>query len=837
MWKSCLAAVVLCGCAFGQGYEWQVMFEWSPDVEFTNTTIYPVTVQVPFEHSNGFVRVVARKVEVVDMKKMVMAAVAAILTNGYADLVIPLPVVSGGTASTDSQPPPEEPVVAFPVPTVSGPTGTVTWVGMDDFPTFTAATTDRVIANYSKEAESGDSWVFSTEAAITGMVAVTASSTNTISFDLHDRGGRLTVPSDDMVAFFPLVGGVTNHAEFVNRTLPWYIAPDESYAGGEFFLFGRNLGTGTKLWNEELETWLDCEWSNGYMAKFITPAGWANADYTLFAHNGQGRYYGFNGGISFTKADQYTWDSTIHTVSVHTASAIRSAISAASDGDTVYLTAGTYEIDYDLNFENKSINFEGADGAILTPASNYSTDVNLGKGLINLSQKFAGREDFFSVTNARIANITFAYGDGSLAEPESLLQVSGRNILIENCTFIQTNTPNIDVAGVNCFRTQQSHTYNVTIRSNLFMQAKPLIFGGQNTLYYKNTNMLLHDGGTDSSGYAFHMPSRRFAAFDNIGVNFDDSDETDGFGWGGGRWAYFNGNGSTGYRYHYLGSNTVTDFAVRYNTQLGANDPDQAHMNAGEIGMSEHHATMNRETIAAGTTNSFTFADTTDYTGYAFVVVDGPLFGFYGTIASSASGVHTIDGSFPFAATTNDTIAIGEYGQDVVYYGNDFSGRSYCYDPDWPRDTASAGGSGYGGVQGRLDKANTYNDIDEFITHRSLKEKEGDIAYTMAELNCFNEVRNNNGTNLKQGFNTTVYDSSTSASPYITDVACFGNIFCGNSLTNITVNAFSISAQVNYPIVQTVIENNTGTLAAGASEWGGTNGTDTYTAGNSFTTP
>ena len=41
--------------------EWELTFEWSPDVAFTNATAYPIVVRVPFEHDSGFVRVVARK--------------------------------------------------------------------------------------------------------------------------------------------------------------------------------------------------------------------------------------------------------------------------------------------------------------------------------------------------------------------------------------------------------------------------------------------------------------------------------------------------------------------------------------------------------------------------------------------------------------------------------------------------------------------------------------------------------------------------------------------------------------------------------------------------------
>ncbi len=42
-------------------YEWEITFEYSTDVAFTNVMVYPITVNVPFENGTEFVRVVARK--------------------------------------------------------------------------------------------------------------------------------------------------------------------------------------------------------------------------------------------------------------------------------------------------------------------------------------------------------------------------------------------------------------------------------------------------------------------------------------------------------------------------------------------------------------------------------------------------------------------------------------------------------------------------------------------------------------------------------------------------------------------------------------------------------
>ena len=44
-------------------YQWELTFEHSTDASFTNVTVYPIVIRVPFEYEQGFVRVVARKGE------------------------------------------------------------------------------------------------------------------------------------------------------------------------------------------------------------------------------------------------------------------------------------------------------------------------------------------------------------------------------------------------------------------------------------------------------------------------------------------------------------------------------------------------------------------------------------------------------------------------------------------------------------------------------------------------------------------------------------------------------------------------------------------------------
>lgn len=44
--------------------EWELTFEWIPELGSTNSVTYPIRVQVPFSKDAGFVYIRARKVEV-----------------------------------------------------------------------------------------------------------------------------------------------------------------------------------------------------------------------------------------------------------------------------------------------------------------------------------------------------------------------------------------------------------------------------------------------------------------------------------------------------------------------------------------------------------------------------------------------------------------------------------------------------------------------------------------------------------------------------------------------------------------------------------------------------
>jgi hypothetical protein len=42
---------------------WELTFVWYPDTGMTNGVTYPIVVHVPFDHDSGFIRIVARQVE------------------------------------------------------------------------------------------------------------------------------------------------------------------------------------------------------------------------------------------------------------------------------------------------------------------------------------------------------------------------------------------------------------------------------------------------------------------------------------------------------------------------------------------------------------------------------------------------------------------------------------------------------------------------------------------------------------------------------------------------------------------------------------------------------
>jgi hypothetical protein len=145
----------------------------------------------------------------------------------------------------------------------------------------------------------------------------------------------------------------------INGTEAWWVGPNKVATGETFSIFGQSLNPRGECYAYiEGYGWLTSSASNPYKANFVVPSDLANGTYTVWAHNGQGKGYGWGESHTLEVYDGFPWDeNTANWYDVTKApynadntgvsdvtAAIEQAISDANGTDwtTVYLPAGTY---------------------------------------------------------------------------------------------------------------------------------------------------------------------------------------------------------------------------------------------------------------------------------------------------------------------------------------------------------------------------------------------------------------------------------------------------------------------------------------------------------------
>lgn len=245
--------------------------------------------------------------------------------------------------------------------------------GFDSFltPTNIAAADGTVeVAEWTRISDPGDTMIFTgenIESTNTTVVYYTPDgTTNAVAYTGHiqtidGRQVAVTLPTN-LTANVPVMMWAWNSAGWgepvmINRTQADWLSFGEIAAGETFYIYGKNLsldGTNAYCYIEELDTWLtNSVVSTAFRAGFNMPGSATNGTYTVYAHNGHGREYGWDtNALSVTVASDYTWSANQFVVTNYGAvpddgnddyTAIIDAYNAASAGDTIYFPDGVYE--------------------------------------------------------------------------------------------------------------------------------------------------------------------------------------------------------------------------------------------------------------------------------------------------------------------------------------------------------------------------------------------------------------------------------------------------------------------------------------------------------------
>lgn len=248
----------------------------------------------------------------------------------------------------------------------------------------------------------------------------------------------------------------TSNMVYVNRPQVWWVGMTAVNAGDEFSLYGENLTTGNGmstyayLVNDE-GGWrkIDVVSADPYKVTVKIPSGLADGrQYTVRLHNGHGGQQGFADAtekITYYAAKVNAFGGKTIDVTAYGADpknaanddspAIQKAIDAASDGDTVYIPAGTYLCKKAINVP-VGIRIKG-DGATKTKLVVSATMKDTSIFLVTVGPTEITGIAFEDVSEKKKIQAGFIDYNGDMTVSESA------NLYIHDCRFTQGTRSNM----------------------------------------------------------------------------------------------------------------------------------------------------------------------------------------------------------------------------------------------------------------------------------------------------------------------------------------------------------------------------------------------------------
>ncbi len=595
-----------------------------------------------------------------------------------------------------------------------------------------------------------------------------------------------SLPADQMYLLWPQNEAGVGEPVAVNRTEAWWVSFDDIAAGETFTVFGRNLSLGENgasyLYIEELDLWLTSSEANPYKADFVLPESVANGTYTIWAHNGYGREYGWSESLELTVSDALEWTGATVDVTDYGAKgdgstddwqAIYDALDACPSYGTVYFPEGTYLISKKITTidSNKRLLGEGPEKSIIRPRSDFTVGSSAEYGMIH-----------DTLYNVEVNGIGFEAGEH--CDGKVIRCRSANNTRFINCRFSQweneTSKNLVDVQGSKRILFQNC---DFIVRTLVFAGASEgARFEDCNFYGLNDTGQLLNIGGADYVSIT-----------GCTGQHYDDSDWSDNAGWCQGR--FIHGSGNMGASANvYIGENSTTNLYPRYNFDIGRWEGQQANLNTGEQIMFEHQRTLYRGNVLSADEDSVVCEDLTDnYTSLIIAIVDGRGFGQsrYVESVDTSTGKVTVSEPWKMVPDSTSVVMIGRYVFRMVIHGNFLDGATQCYlrgenlyDPETYINTASCGVSFYGSHLQCVVDNNTMQELESGMLNWSIPQDSAGLDRRVVMPNYFNLYKDNKTTDCMYGIGDIVYGANYDT--FVEDVAIFGTVWRGNAFSNIT---------------------------------------------------
>lgn len=597
-----------------------------------------------------------------------------------------------------------------------------------------------------------------------------------------------TLPAKVMYLMWPANANGYGKPAAINATEPWWIGPQAKLTrGNSFSIFGRNLVADdaapvSHAWIQETGTWLTSTAANPYKADFTVPASLANGTYTLWAHNGQGRQYGWGRPLKITVDNGFVWNDTQSTwINVKNApynakgdgssddyAAISAALSACPSGGTVYLPAGTYRVGQSFWNMGGSKRILGA-GMDATTIKRHAT-FNPANGQYIVINNLSGSE---------IKNLTLDTGggyNGKLTNNRGSRDVRFTNVRFTQAEWLGSVEEFVDI----------HECENILYRGCKFITSSGLFLGNAKQIFFENCDFY---GIRDCNGMVYEKSGRDISFVNCTAQPLDSSDSTKGYGWSKGRWIVGSG-GWGGMRNFYFGGNRTTDMIPRQ--PVG----EYVDQNSGEQFLFEGlYTTYRGQPVSVGSLTVRFGNLSTTRVGNMVSIVGGRGIGQTRAITAfdAASKTITLDEPWRVAPDTGSMLAIGEYMARMAVYGNQFDGMPRATSPVAADYTASAGVSAYGGCSDLVVDNNTFHELRTAIFNWGNGEPTASgSANIVMQPNYFNLFVNNQiSVCLNAIVNTAYIDKPSMAVEQ--DTVILGNVFRKNRIDNVTKSGITVA--------------------------------------------
>jgi hypothetical protein len=593
----------------------------------------------------------------------------------------------------------------------------------------------------------------------------------------------------------------------VNGTQAWWLGPSKAARGETFSIFGENLD----LYNGQCHAfiegygWITSDTANPYKANFTVPSDLGNGTYTVWAHNGFGRQYGWDKSLSLTVYNGLTWNDDPGTWlyvqrdfgatgdgATDDSAAIKSALSAADNTkwSTVYFEPGTYRINSSISDSLTNVRMLGASSAEVILVEKVG---GLGNDLLDLN-----------ADECEISDITVQTDATSINNSTLLDLVGSENLVLRN--LLVSQLPNAALSPAYADPLKMTEEYLVQIIDCTFYTGSTILMKNSDQVFIKgcdfralnDANSILSFGA--AAGISVENTTCGHYDFD-AGVEFT----------GAGRYVLCNpGKGAP--RNWYYGNNETIDFTTH---------TDNNNHNAAEDFLFENTDIEWYSSPVSVNGNVLTFADLPSavegnnmyWKDYTAMIVAGKGLGQARTVVDYDTGDNTLTLDEPFLVQpdSSSVIQFGFQARNIAIYDSHFDGN-------WSRvnhgdDPADAGVETYGAAHRVIVDSNVFTDKETaFYVYSGAKP----TVYTGENTprpNYFGVYKNNLCTNTQTSTRyITTEHNTTLGDPLSPGVGHLGHVFRRNHFANTTEHIWHYEwRETHAGISLTVFDRNTAT--------------------------